>query len=77
MPTIYRYKSYRFFFYSNENNEPVHVHVQDGRKLAKYWLLPVILAKNTGFNRHELNMLQQIINIKQKLFVGKWYEFFY
>ena len=34
MPVVFRYKGFRFFFYSNEGNprEPVHVHVMGGRR---------------------------------------------
>ena len=28
VPTILRVGPYRFFFFSNENNEPAHIHVQ-------------------------------------------------
>jgi len=40
MPIIARYKGYRFFFFSNEGNplEPVHVHVRNGARVAKYWV---------------------------------------
>lgn len=27
MPTVLRIGPYRFFFYSNENDEPMHIHV--------------------------------------------------
>lgn len=30
---------WRFFFYSNELNEPIHIHSQKGEKEGKYWLL--------------------------------------
>jgi hypothetical protein len=26
MPTIFRAKGYRFFFFTRENNEPIHIH---------------------------------------------------
>jgi hypothetical protein len=29
---------WRFFFYANERNEPVHIHCQKGEAEAKYWL---------------------------------------
>ncbi len=38
MPTILLLYGWRIFFYSNENNEPVHVHVQKGECEGKYWL---------------------------------------
>lgn len=42
MPTIFRYKGYRFFFFSNEGfpPEPPHVHVRQGERVAKFWLVP-------------------------------------
>jgi hypothetical protein len=38
MPTVLYIKGWRFFFYSNEGNEPIHIHVQKGEKECKYWL---------------------------------------
>jgi hypothetical protein len=40
MPTVARIGPYRFFFYSSENREPPHIHVEDDEKVAKYWLDP-------------------------------------
>ena len=39
MPTILFIAGWRFFFYSNENKESVHIHVQKAGKEAKYWLV--------------------------------------
>ncbi len=39
MPTILLIAGWRFFFYANENNEPVHVHCKKAEKEAKFWLL--------------------------------------
>ena len=38
MPTILMINGWRFFFYSNEGNEPIHIHCQKGGKECKYWL---------------------------------------
>jgi hypothetical protein len=38
MPTILMMMGWRFFFYANERNEPIHVHCQKGESEAKYWL---------------------------------------
>lgn len=42
MPVVFRYKSFRFFFYSNEGNsrEDMHIHVRCGFGEAKFWLTP-------------------------------------
>jgi len=38
MPTVLYIKGWRLFFYSNERNEPIHIHAQKGDKECKYWL---------------------------------------
>ncbi len=38
MPTILFVMGWRFFFYSNEGNEPIHIHCRKGGREAKYWL---------------------------------------
>jgi hypothetical protein len=38
MPTILAVFGWRFFFYANERNEPIHIHCQKGDADAKYWL---------------------------------------
>ncbi len=61
MRTVLRRGAYRFFFYSADRHEPPHVHVQDGDKLAKLWLEPVLLAGSTGFSPHELTRVQALV----------------
>jgi hypothetical protein len=42
MPTIPGISGpYRFYFYSFDCNEPMHVHVRRDRQHAKFWLAPV------------------------------------
>ena len=31
---------WRFFFYANEGNGPIHIHCRNGDAEAKYWLDP-------------------------------------
>lgn len=76
MPTILRIGPYRFFFYSNENGEPTHVHVQRERALAKFWLDPVALASSTGFSAQELTKLSRLVRENATKFVEAWNEFF-
>lgn len=76
MPTILRIGGYRFFFYSNENDEPPHIHVQQGTRLAKFWLQPVALVNSAGFAAHELRQLIRLIQEHQSTFVEAWNDFF-
>ena len=64
-PTIFRYRNYRFYFFSRE--EPrMHVHVISPDGEAKFWLEPEIeLAVTKGFGAAELNELQQIVKERQ------------
>ena len=39
MPTVLFIYGWRLFFYSNENNEPIHVQAEKGDMECKYWLL--------------------------------------
>ena len=59
MPVIFRYKGFRFFFYSNEGNpcEAIHVHVRLNNSKAKFWLgPPVTLASNDGYDAKTLRI---------------------
>lgn len=76
VPTILRIGPYRFFFYSNENDEPAHIHVQRDRALAKFWLGPVALASSTGFSAQELTKLSRLVQENATTFVEAWNEFF-
>ncbi|WP_424585182.1 DUF4160 domain-containing protein [Tunicatimonas sp.] len=33
-------KSYRFFFYAGDREEPVHIRIEKGEKDGKVWLEP-------------------------------------
>ena len=77
MPTILRIGPYRFFFYANENGEPHHIHVQQDRMLAKFWLKPVSIASSTGFSPQDLNKLFSLVEQHQTIFTEAWDEFFY
>jgi hypothetical protein len=77
MPTVLLLYGFRFFFYSNENNEPAHIHVKKGSGEGKIWLEPVIeIAWLYGFSKQEENAVWEIANGHRQLFINKWYEYF-
>ena len=61
MPTVMRIGPYRFHFYSREDNEPPHIHVERDDLEAKFWLRPVSLAANHGFASAELSRIQRLV----------------
>lgn len=61
-PTIFRYKSYRFYFLSNEE-ERMHVHVTCADGEAKFWIEPIVsLATFYKLTPRKLNALQKIVD---------------
>jgi len=76
MPTILRVGGFRFFFFSNEGREPMHIHVEQAERYAKFWLAPVALAANVGFRSSELSELLRLVELHQSLFEEKWREYF-
>jgi hypothetical protein len=48
MPTVLRVDGFRLFFYSGDQREPIHVHVEKERAVAKVWVDPVRLERSRG-----------------------------
>jgi hypothetical protein len=76
MPTVMRLGPFRFFFYSNEDGEPVHIHIRRDRMLAKFWLTPVVLASSTRFPAEELKRLEAMVTENRKILLEAWNEHF-
>lgn len=76
MPAILLTQGFRFFFFSQEGNEPPHIHVEYGDKVAKFWLNPVELSSSTDFRSHELKKVRMLVIQDRELFLEKWNEHF-
>jgi hypothetical protein len=76
MPLIMTKDGFRFFFYSNERYEPIHIHAEKGGSVAKFWIKPVRLARNEGFKPKKLKRILEIIFESQALIEDTWNEFF-
>lgn len=73
MPTVLKFRGHRFFFFSREDQEPPHIHVETAEN-AKFWLQPVTLAWAVGYNSKELRQVRERVEQNAQLFVEKWYE---
>lgn len=76
MPTVLRIGPYRFFFYSNEDGEPPHIHVKASGREAKFWLEPIGLAYNYGYRSDELNRIEKLVIENHTLLLEAWNEYF-
>jgi hypothetical protein len=68
MPTVLRVGSYRFHFYSDEGEEPAHIHDRAPGGECKFWLNPVTLARNRGLAAHILRDIERLVFEHQALF---------
>jgi hypothetical protein len=79
MPTVFRDRGFRFFFYSNEGSprEPVHIHVEKDSVEAKFWLKPEIrVAYNDGYSARDLREIMGLIEVNRNQIERAWNEHF-
>lgn len=62
MPTVLRVGAFRFHFYSDERQEPPHIHVRSPDGECKFWLDPAIgLARNRGVRANDLRKIERLV----------------
>ncbi len=71
-----RIDGFRFFFFSNEGNEPPHIHVRKGEALGKWWLDPIEQHSAEGFSKSELRRISRIISENREFLIGQWNQYF-
>ena len=75
-PTIFRYGSYRFLFFSREETR-VHIHALGPDGEAKFWLDPAIeLAKNHGLSEQQLQALEKVVREREQEIRDAWHRHF-
>ena len=66
----------RFFFYSEDRDEPRHVHVARDDRVAKFWLDPARMQRNGGLPQSEILRVQRTIEENHNLFMEAWNDDF-
>jgi hypothetical protein len=79
MPTILYMMGWRLFFYSGEQEEPIHIHAKKGDMDCKYWLDQELFEIRSSF---EYNMSpRDVREIKKIIFqnfdyiISEWNKF--
>jgi hypothetical protein len=74
MPTVLRLLNWRFHFYSDEGQEPPHIHVRTPDGECKFWLSPVRLARVDGIKPTEVRRIEMAVLEHEALLLEKWHE---
>lgn len=81
MPNLFKINGYYIFFWSNENLEPIHVHVGKtvGESTTKIWITSdgmTIRANNKSrIKERDLKELEEFINEQSVFIVREWINF--
>lgn len=75
MPTVLRIAGFRFHFYSDEGNEPPHIHVRGADRECKFWLAPVALARNRGLPPRDLREIERLVFENEQILIDKYHEY--
>ena len=61
---------------SSNRGEPAHIHVKRDRQIAKFWLDPISVEKNRGFQEYELNQIARLVEENQTVLLDAWRDYF-
>jgi hypothetical protein len=75
MPTVLRIGPYRFHFYSDEYNEPPHIHVEAADGECKFWLGPVKLAVNRNLAPKVVRIIEKLVFENEVFLIAKFQEY--
>ena len=79
MPTILLLLGWRLFFYSNESNEPMHVHCRKGQMECKFWIdehgYDIRAAYAYGLSPKDEREIRKIIFDHFDLIANEWNVF--
>ena len=82
MPSIFQIGSYKVYFWSNEDGEPLHVHIsrKPSANTTKIWLTSkggFIIANNKSrIPIRELNDMLRIITAHYDIICDEWKKYF-
>jgi len=76
MPNVIIEDGYRLFFYSNEGNEPIHIHVETGNCTIKIWVDTLKIADEYDCKTKEVKKALLLVEKHLDLINQKWNEHF-
>ncbi len=77
MPNVFYWNGCRFYFYSNENDEPIHIHAEKAEASSKFWLEPdVVEVYSYGFSAKQRKDIRKFIQENSEQIKKVWNEHF-
>ena len=83
LPNVLRIGSYYVYFWTDEGNEPIHVHISTGKpspNATKLWLTKsggcLVANNDSKIPEHKLNKLIEVIDDQFFYICMKWRETF-
>lgn len=83
MPNLFTVSGYKIYFWSNENGEPIHVHISKGKpnpNSTKLWLTKAggcIVANNgSKIPDKQLSELMEFVSAQFLFICSEWKSFF-
>ena len=81
VPQVYKILGYIIFFWSREENEPVHVHACKGKPhkdATKIWMeeVPRLEHNKSEIPAHDLSRIMQWLAVNRDFVISKWNEHF-
>lgn len=75
MPTVFQQDGFRFHFYSNERNEPPHIHVIGRGGEMKIWLPSLTVEFAFGLSPPAQRRVLEITRENSTLLMEHWNEY--
>lgn len=76
------FMGYAFYFWSNEGNEPIHIHVSKGKQSensTKFWIKRdsiEMVNNNSNIPKNDLKKIQKYICANRDTIIARWYQYF-
>lgn len=68
---------FRSFFFSKENGEPPHIHVEKGGGTAKWWLTPEPrVVYSIGYKSNDERIIESLVKRHQHELIQAWERYF-
>jgi len=83
LPRLFKVGEYIIFFWSNDNSEPIHIHISAGNpheNATKIWLTKnggfVVEHNKSNIPKHKLNQLLDLLSTEYFFIYSEWKKHF-